>query len=129
MSNIREFFSENNHGIYSIKLDELAISPRARWRPSTNEILGFCYSHKLSSMTFNNYWNLLGIVKRFQDNQIHLAKEALCIVMSKVCGEIKSPKPVCILPVCTHNITELESILSITISSFKENNSTGWFFF
>ncbi len=43
--NIMQFVSEQN-GFFSIKMDELALTPRASWNTQTNEIVGFCENHK-----------------------------------------------------------------------------------
>ncbi len=52
-------------------MDELAIISRARWSPSNNEIVGFCYNHKnsIQSWKFNNFLKVKLIEKQFANQQ------------------------------------------------------------
>lgn len=52
-SNISQFFQQTS-GFYSIKMDEIALSPKVRYHPETNEFVGICVS-------MNNYiYKLVG---------------------------------------------------------------------
>ena len=48
LNNINQHFKKEK-GIFGIKMDGIAIFPRARWSPSNNEIVGFCFNHKKAS--------------------------------------------------------------------------------
>lgn len=62
-NNIKQFFSESSLDFFcSIKIDEIAISPKIRWCPRTNEILGFCFNHKYK------------IKSKFKYKTIHIIK-------------------------------------------------------
>lgn len=103
-------------------MDEIAISPRARWSSTTNEILGFCYNHRLASMTFDNEWSVKNIERKYKNQDIHLAREALCVTLGAMSSNNLSPKPIAILPVCSHTFHELEGVMQHAFSIFKANS-------
>lgn len=64
--NISQFYKESN-GFFSIKLDEIALVPRARWSSENNEVIGFCYNHKheINSFKFETHLSVNEIKKKF----------------------------------------------------------------
>lgn len=83
--NIQQFF-QNVNGYYSIKLDEIATTPRLRWCPKTNEFVWLCFNHKekIENIKFDDIFNLFSISRLYQNNEIHLAKEVLCVMICKI---------------------------------------------
>jgi hypothetical protein len=108
-------------------MDELAIISRARWSPSNNEIVGFCYNHKnsIQSWKFNNFLKVKLIEKQFANQQIYLAKEVLVISICPMNVNDCIPKPVIMLPICCKKCDVLEEIIKTTIKKFEEINTFG----
>ena len=64
--NILEYFN-NVTGVYSIKMDEIAIVSRIRWSTDNNEVIGFCFNHKDNlKMQFNNILSLTKLKEAFK---------------------------------------------------------------
>ena len=122
--NLINFCSSNKKEFFNLQMDEVAIIERGRWCNLNNEIVGFCYNHKkrVKSFEFVNYFSVKEIEKKFKSNEIHLAKEALCITISKMDRHHNTPKPVIILPVCSHIVTELPDIIREIAKIFYEIN-------
>ena len=125
-SNLKQFFSYSD-AFYSIKMDEIALMPRARWSPDNNEITGFCFNHKheVNSFIFETYLSVNEIKKKFVDNKIHLAKEALCITILQLSSSDSVPKPVYIVPTCSKTLQMLETIVKSVVENFIEINPSG----
>ena len=69
-------------GIYSMKMDEIAISQRIRWSRDNDEVVGFSYNHRKNlTMMFSNYLNLTELKEAHDSTKLHLAKETLCITL------------------------------------------------
>jgi hypothetical protein len=123
-SNILRFFN-NCKGFYSIKLDETAIVQKARWSSDNNEIIGFCYNHKdcIKSFSFETHLSVSEIKKKFLEDKIHLAKEALCVTICEVSSSDLVPKPVKVLPVCCKTLPNIGKIIKSVIDIFAEINT------
>lgn len=117
-------FTQNCTSFYSIKLDEIALSPRIRWSTKTNEFNGFCYNHKklASSLVFNNYFNLIEVIKLYEDNRLHISREALCITIGKIDSHDIVPYPLAIVPICSHDFLELKNIFILISELFSMSN-------
>ena len=118
--NIKQFFNFQN-GFFEIKMDEFAIDPRARWCPSNNEIVGFCANHRKcgNSWKFLNWLNLEEVKNKLTNKRIHLAKEALFISIAHISNDDIIPKPILILPVCSHTLTEFIEAIKNVIKTFE----------
>ena len=105
-------------------MDEIAISPRARWSPSNNEIVGFCYNHKktIQSWKFNNFLKVKLLENKFTNKEIFLAKETLVISICGINNVDCIPKPVYLLPICCKQCDLLEEIVKKMITIFEEKN-------
>ena len=123
-ANISKFFS-NQKSFYSIKLDEIAISPRVRWCPETNQIIGTCYNHKheVENYEFLNWLNLEEIKSKLEQDKIHIAKECLVISITNLTSNDHTPKPIICIPICSHENGHLVSdIIRCIITEFKRLN-------
>ncbi len=123
-----EYFLKNKHGFYSLKMDELAITPTAKYYNKTNEIIGFCsnhtnYNNDISSLNFNYWYNIEEISEALhKEKKIHLAKEALFFTITKISIDDNVPRPIVILPICSHNSKEQMNILKYIIEQFEVLN-------
>jgi hypothetical protein len=110
--NILKFF-KSKMGIYSMKMDEIAISQRIRWSPDNDEVVGFCYYHKRNfTMKFSNYLNLTELKEAFDSTKLHLAKEALCITLGAIGTTDIVPKPIILVPTCCKTLPALKSTIT-----------------
>jgi hypothetical protein len=73
-------------------------------------------------MSFTSQYVLEDIKQKFSENKIHLAKEALVITIAKIANRDFIPKPVLVLPICSHDIQGLDSILKTIINEFEMAN-------
>ncbi|CAF0901890.1 unnamed protein product [Brachionus calyciflorus] len=121
--NMSKFFDENGFDrFYSIKIDEIAISPKIRWSPGNNEILGFCFNHKfnIKSYSFDSWVKLVELKNKYQKNEIHLCKEALVITLSRISNTDIIPRPILVLPICCHsNENLISNSIKIIIETFE----------
>ena len=71
-------------------MDELAVSPRIRWRPETNEIVGTCWNHKevIRNYIFDQWLRLESFKHNLEIGKIHLANEALVLSLCKIDSQI-----------------------------------------
>ena len=124
-------------------MDELAINPSAKYHRKSNEVLGFCANHStcLDSLKFSHWSDFLEIKKAFSNKIIHLAKEALFFTIGKtkaffiiqlfisfnyntLKGKISKddsvPKPIVILPICSHkNSFQQLAIIKTIVKKFS----------
>ena len=124
--NILEYFN-NFTGVYSIKMDEIAIVSRIRWSTDNNEVIGFCFNHQDNlKMQFNNILSLTKLKEAFdsrdQKRKIHFAKEALCITIGAMRAEDNIPKPIILLPICCKTLPILKTIIKTIKEVFIEKN-------
>jgi hypothetical protein len=91
---MKEFFL-NAIGCFSLKTDEIAISHRIRWNPSNNEFCGLCFNLKdsIDSFKFEHWGDLLSIKQSLEDHRIHIATEAIQLVLSSRIGSKKIFEP------------------------------------
>jgi len=125
--NIKYFF-ENQEGFFSLKMDEIAITPCASYHRKSNQIIGFCAndSPRLDTMEFNHWDDFLEIKNAFANGEIHLAKEALFFSIGKISHRDSVPKPLCILPICSHKNTNQQlQIMKIIIKAFEKLSPHG----
>ena len=125
--NMLQFFKGVN-GFYAIKMDEFGINQKARWSPSNNEIIGFCFNHCscVGSWKFNNWLNLEDIKRKFLNRQIHLAKEALFITIGQITVSDVVPKPILVVPVCSHTLPQIVSFIETSIATFESQNENAF---
>lgn len=122
-ANMSQYF-DHCEGLYSLKMDEIALNPRIRWSPYTNEIVGFCYNHKdnVGSFQFINHLILNDVKKKFLDQKIHLAKDALCIAINKIDSNDTLIKPILLIPLCGKTFELLPFVVKTIIDMFKQFN-------
>ena len=124
-SNINKLFDKKAKGMFTIKMDELAITNRARWCNKTNDIVGFCYNHGHTlDYKFDSWSTLQDLKEKKNSGEIHLATEALFIALSDI-SISSTPKPVLILPICDHSSlfdVQRRAIIAI-IETFEKENS------
>ncbi len=118
--NILQFF-KSKMGVYSMKMDEIAISQRIRWSPDNDEVVGFCYNHKRNlTMKFSNYLNLTELKEGYDSKKLHLAKETLCITVGAMGTTDIVPKPIILIPTCCKTLPALKSIITNIKESFDK---------
>ena len=122
--NMNEFFT-NRDGFFSIKMDEIALKPEIRYCNVDNEFKGTCHNHKhmLNNYSFNNWIDLTQIKDALVSGDIHIANESLMISISQVSSDDLTPKPIIIVPICSHeSYGLLEEAIPNIIQSFKTLN-------
>jgi hypothetical protein len=127
MSNMKQFFQQRHCSYFTIKLDELAITPRVRWNSKNNELVGTCFNHKYhqTSYEFKNELVLHQIKNHLKCDRIHLAKECLIVTLSAISNNQsdKNPKVICNLPICSHKNSEtLKTVIKEIRNNFHSLN-------
>ena len=117
----------NVFGFYSIKMDEIALKPNCRYNNQTNEIVGFCWNHRntINSFKFESHLSINQIQRKFKANEIHLANDALCVTIGKISSTNIVPKPIIVIPLCSHTLFEINEIVYSIKEIFHEFNPSG----
>ena len=77
-------------------------------------------------MEFNHWDDFLEIKNAYANSEIHLAKEALFFSIGKISHRDSVPKPLCILPICSHKNTNQQlQIMKIIIKGFERLTPRG----
>ncbi len=124
---MKTFFQSRNDTFFTIKMDELAVTPRVRWNSKNNELVGTCFNHKefQSSYEFKNELNLHQLKNNLKSNKLHLAKESLLVTLSAITNnsDDKIPKILCNMPLCSHkNGNVIKDIINEIDSTFERLN-------
>ena len=84
-NNMKVFCFNQTGKFFSLKMDEITITPRVRWDLSTNEFIGICYNHKaiVKSFTFDSFLSIYKLNESFKQD-INFARETLVITLSNV---------------------------------------------
>ena len=111
-------------GAFVLRMDELALTPRARYNSAVNEFAGFCCNHigDQHNLKFNSWSDLKPIKQLFVAGKLHLAKEALFFTIGRMGTSDYMAKPVLILPICSHKYEEQGAIVRSIIDIFSRVN-------
>jgi len=122
-NNLNSFFKQR-YGFYSIKIDEVHIVPSIVHDPRTNEFTGICETHKDNvPIKFDNLMDLEELADALEKNEVHYAKEALFVSISQLGKKDATPKPILIVPICTHSTGSFqEKAYKSIVKNFKSNN-------
>lgn len=60
--------------------------------------------------------------KKFTDEKLHLAKDALCMCLNKISATETLTKPIIIIPVCGKTLNILERVIETIITKFEKLN-------
>jgi hypothetical protein len=89
--------------------------------------MGFCSNHSNNfDFEFKNCCSIELIKDAFQNGVIHLSNDALFFAISKIGLRDTLPRPIIILPLCSHDINSKEKqIILEIISEFESMNPNG----
>ena len=123
-SNIKTFY-QSRRGEYCIKMDEIAIVPKCRYHHETNELIGTCYNHKTNQTSYklNSILDIEEIDENINSNKIHYAKECLVIGISSMGTSELAPKPILMIPICSHsNESLIKDGIPTIVNKFESLN-------
>ena len=113
--------------LWTLKVDELSVEGRLRYRSETNEVVGMCCQHsKKSDVVFTNSQFVSNLQDGLNDNRLYLASESCVFALSGL-GKIGyHARSFLSFSICSHNTTDQQefffaNILSTWDDSFSDH--------
>ena len=89
--------------VISLKVDELAVEKRLRYKSNDNDVLGLCCQHtKPNDVHFTNEQFAENLSEELSNNHLHLATESCIFTLSKLGDTYYNVKPFLSVPICSH---------------------------
>ena len=89
--------------VISIKVDELAVEKRLRYKSDTNEVVGLCCQHtKMNDVIFCNEQFAENLSEELTNQTLHLATESCVFSLCNLGDTEYNAKPVLSMPICSH---------------------------
>ena len=108
--------------MWSIKVDEIAVKKRLRYRHNTNEIFGLCATHSTTdNVVFSNVQVADLLEKGIADDSLHFASESCIFSLSALGTTSYHAKPFLSFPLCNHDtFRQQKSTFEAVLTSWED---------